>query len=41
MMTIDTFAKAMEIYGLLRAKKDPRTESWWNLAMKMDDAPQN
>ena len=36
---VDTFAKCMEVYGLLRAKKDILAESWWERAIKMSDAP--
>ena len=36
---VDTFGKCMEVYGLLRAKKDILAESWWERAIKMSDAP--
>lgn len=36
---VDTFAKAMEIYGFAKASQDPRTESWWRLSLTLPGAP--
>ena len=38
-MRVDTFVKAMEIYGFAKASNDPRMESWWNLALTLPGAP--
>jgi len=39
-MCVDTFAKAMEIYGFAKASSDPRMEAWWKLALTLPGAPQ-
>jgi hypothetical protein len=36
---VDSFKKAMEIYGFLKAQEDESAQLWWDLAMRMKDVP--
>jgi hypothetical protein len=39
MIKVNTFKIAMEIYGLMLYTNDVKAEQWYDLAMKMPDAP--
>ena len=36
---VNSFKSAMEIYGLLAAQNSPAADQWYDLALKMHDAP--